>query len=323
MLVEVKEVRKFFPVPQAFLATLRRQPAPQVRAVDGVSLAVEEGETLGLVGESGSGKSTLGRVILNLHPATAGEVLFDGQPVGRWSRGGAEQFRRQAQIIFQNPYSSLNPRKTVRQSLEVPLGRRGLRGAAARDRARELLERVGLGDRYLDAYPHQMSGGQRQRVAVARAIAMEPRFIVADEPVSALDVSVQAQIIHLLEDLRRDLGLTYLFISHDLSVVYHLCNRVAVMYLGRLVEVAGTDELFNHPAHPYTRALLSAAPQLDREARQQRILLQGGIPNPLAPPAGCYFHPRCPAERQRKCDGARPELVAIAPGHQVACRLYA
>lgn len=322
MLVEVKDVRKFFPVPQPFLASLRRQPAPQVRAVDGVSLAIGEGETLGLVGESGSGKSTLGRVILNLHPATSGEVLFAGQPVGRWSRGGAEQFRRQAQIIFQNPYSSLNPRKTVRQILAVPLGRRGLHGAAMREKARELLERVGLGARYLDAYPHQMSGGQRQRVAVARAIAMEPRFIVADEPVSALDVSVQAQIIHLLEALRRDLGLTYLFISHDLSVVYHLCNRVAVMYLGRLVEVADTDELFRHPAHPYTQALLSAAPQLDRAARRQRILLQGSVPNPLAPPAGCHFHPRCPAERRRECGVVRPEMVEIAPGHQVACHLY-
>ncbi|MFO7273414.1 MAG: ATP-binding cassette domain-containing protein [Bacillota bacterium] len=319
-LLEVTDLYKHFVLPRSFLSRLLTGGGHRVvHAVNGVSFALNEGETLGLVGESGSGKSTLGRTILRLHEPTRGSVRFAGQDVFRLDGAALRRFRQQAQIVFQNPYASLNPRKTVRQILYVPLA---LRGVPKRERPAEaaaLMERVGLSPRHLDRYPHQFSGGQRQRIGIARALAMQPRLIVADEPVSALDVSVQAQIINLLEDLQQELKLTYLFISHDLSVVRHLSTRVAVMYLGQIVEIGPTEPLFAEPLHPYTRALLSAAP--GRGARE-RIILQGAPPSPLDPPPGCPFHPRCPAVMGDVCRTVRPVPVAQGPGRWVACHLY-
>lgn len=322
-ILEIKNLSTYFPMERSLWdQVVLRRPPLIVRAVDGVDLHIRRGEVLSLVGESGSGKSTLGRTLVQLVRPNSGEVLFEGCPIDMRTRAARDSFRHQVQMVFQNPYSSLNPRKRVDQILGVALARAGVPAASRRDQAARLLQQVGMTAEYLDSYPHQMSGGQRQRVAIARALAMKPSLIVADEPVSALDVSVQAQILKLLQDLQRQMNLTYLFITHDLSVVYHLSNRVAVMYLGRVVELADTDPLFVDPLHPYTEALLSAAPSIDRPEGAERIILQGGIPSPLSPPDGCQFHPRCPKMAGDVCRTVRPRLREATPGRFVACHLH-
>jgi oligopeptide transport system ATP-binding protein len=294
-----------------------------VRAVDGVSFEVRRGETLGLVGESGSGKTTVGRTILQIYKPTAGSVVFDGVDL---TKLGAEQLRRRRrdfQMIFQDPYASLDPRAKVVDIVGEPLDVHGLaRGAARRQRVAELLEQVGLNPAFVSRYPHEFSGGQRQRIGIARALAASPRFVVCDEPISALDVSIQAQIINLLERLQEQLGLTYLFIAHDLAVVRHICDRVAVMYLGKIVEVAPRVDIYERPRHPYTKALLSAAPVPDPkiERARERIILTGDVPSPINPPAGCRFHPRCPFAQPR-CGQEEPLLEAEGE-HQVACHFW-
>ena len=316
-LLSIRRLAKHFPVRTGLFG----RATGQVRAVDGVSLDVGHGETLGIVGESGCGKTTLGRTILRLIEPTDGDIRFDGVDV-RALRGKAlRTMRRSMQIIFQDPFSSLNPRMTigatVREGLTV---HRLAEGAAADQRVRQLLEEVGLRGEYASRYPHEFSGGQRQRVGIARALAVEPKFIVCDEPVSALDVSVQAQVINLLMDLQRDRGLAYLFIAHDLSVVEHMATRVAVMYLGRIVEFASAADLYREPLMPYTQALLSAVPVPDPVTRRRRIVLAGDVPSPANPPSGCVFHPRChhPA-RDAACAAIVPPLEEKAPGHWVAC----
>jgi oligopeptide transport system ATP-binding protein len=294
-----------------------------VRAVDGVSFGIRPGETLGLVGESGCGKTTTGRCILQLERPTSGEIVFEGRDLTKLTQDELRSARRRMQVIFQDPYSSLNPRMTVGQIIAEPLQVHGIvpdRGKREA-RVRELLSHVGL-PQHARRYPHQLSGGQRQRVGVARALAMEPALIVCDEPVSALDVSIQAQIINLLEDLQRELGLTYLFVAHDLSVVRHISDRIAVMYLGKIVELATRQALYEDPLHPYTRALLSAVPIPDPEleARREHIVLRGEVPSALNPPAGCVFHPRCPIAVDR-CRTEVPALREIRPGHWAACLL--
>jgi oligopeptide/dipeptide ABC transporter ATP-binding protein len=293
-----------------------------LKAVAGVDLEIAPGETLGLVGESGSGKSTLGRLILKLLDPTAGRVLFDGRDLATLTRKELRLLRRQMQLVFQDPYSSLNPRMRVRaivgEGLEI---HKLARGAAKQARIVELLEMVGLGAEALDRYPHEFSGGQRQRIGIARALAVNPRFLVLDEPVSALDVSIQAQIINLLQDLQERLNLTYLFIAHDLRVVEHISRRVAIMYLGKLVEVADRDEIYLHAHHPYTRALLSAVPTIDAAGRPARIKLPGEVPSPLNPPPGCSFHPRCPYAKDI-CRTVEPRLETGKGGHAVACHVF-
>ena len=322
-LVEVRDLKKHFPVTRGIVF---RRAVGQVKAIDGVSFTIRKGEALGLVGESGCGKSTVARCLLKLMPPTAGSIRFDGADLGAMDKAATLAFRRRMQAIFQDPYSSLNPRMKVREIVGEPIYLHG-RAASSAERERqiaEVLELCGLPRRLADRYPHEMSGGQRQRVGIARALALRPECIVCDEPVSALDVSIQAQIINLLEDLRNELGLTYLFIGHDLSVVRHLCQRVAVMYLGRLVEIADTDELFDHPMHPYTRALLAAVPEPDPVAERAREhqVLPGEVPSPLDPPAGCVFHPRCRLA-EAACRERTPPLLEPRQGHFVACPVVA
>jgi len=290
-----------------------------VRAVDDVSFDIAPGEVLGLVGESGSGKSTIGRTLLKLIEPSAGSILFEGVDLATLSARAMQPYRRRLQIIFQDPYASLNPRRRVGDTLAEALATHGLHpGAARAKRIAELLALVGLAPEHASRYPHEFSGGQRQRIGIARALAVEPRFIVADEPVSALDVSIQAQVINLLSDLRERFGLTMLFISHDLDVVEYLCDRIVVLYLGKVMEVAGAGDLYRSPQHPYTEALLEASPRPDPEARRARRLLQGDIPSPVDPPSGCVFHTRCPYA-VAACAATVPPLREVAPGRFKAC----
>ncbi len=315
-LIEVRHLRTWFPAQGGLLSRVQ----DHVKAVDDVSFDVERGEVLGLVGESGSGKTTVGRSLLRLVEPTGGSIRFDGLDVIGLSRAGLRAFRRRAQIIFQDPFASLNPRMTVAEIVGEALVIHGLaRGARARtERVGELLAMVGLAPEHMARYPHEFSGGQRQRIGIARALAVEPEFIVADEPVSALDVSIQAQVVNLMRDLKARLGLTLLFITHDLALVEYISTRVAVMYLGRLMEVAPAAELCRNPRHPYTEALLSAVPIPDPKARRDRIVLKGDIPSPINPPSGCVFRTRCPYALPA-CAERVPELREVAPGHRKAC----
>lgn len=320
VLLQVRDLVKYFPI---LRGTLIQRQVGAVKAVDGISFDIFRGETLGLVGESGCGKSTAGRTILQLYRPTSGSVIFEGVDLVKLKGEELRKMRRRMQMIFQDPYASLNPRMTVGQIISEPLVIHGAaNGKEAQERAEELLRLVGLNPAYTNRYPHEFSGGQRQRVGVARALALEPAFIVCDEPISALDVSVQAQVVNLLEDLQSQMGLTYLFIAHDLSMVRHISSRIAVMYLGVIVELADRHELYNHPLHPYTQALLSAVPIPDPviEARRQRIILKGDVPSPINPPSGCRFRTRCPLA-DTICAEQRPEFREVQSGHWVACHM--
>ncbi len=318
ILVEVKNLKKHFPIKSGIL--FQREVAA-VKAVDGVSFHIYEGETLGLVGESGCGKSTTGRTILQLYRATDGSVKFEGQELTELKGEQLRRMRRRMQMVFQDPYASLNPRMSVGRIVAEPLVVHGIGTKREREeRVAELLELVGLNPYFVRRYPHEFSGGQRQRIGLARSLALNPKFIVADEPISALDVSIQAQVVNLLQQLQHDLGLTYLFIAHDLSMVRHLCDRVAVMYLGKIVEIAESEELYTNPLHPYTQALLSAVPVPDPkvEEKRQRIILKGDVPSPINPPKGCNFNTRCPVSVD-VCYDQDPELIEVLPEHWVAC----
>jgi oligopeptide transport system ATP-binding protein len=317
-LLEIRNLKKHFPVGQALFS--RNKGA--VKAVDGVNLTVEQGETLGLVGESGCGKSTLGRAILRLIEPTSGEVFFEGKNLLAMSQRELRDMRRQMQIIFQDPYASLNPRMRVGDIVGEGLEIHKLaKGKAKRDRVIELLRQVGLREDHYGRYPHEFSGGQRQRIGIARALGVSPKFIVCDEPVSSLDVSIQAQIINLLQELQEKMHLTYLFISHDLRVVEHISHRVAIMYLGKVVEIAQSETIYRDAKHPYTRALLSSVPMPDMDRKKERVLLQGDVPSPVNPPSGCTFHPRC-AYREAICDQMEPPLDFDADSHGVACHVF-
>jgi len=318
-LLDVRGLRMHFPVVEGIIS---RRKIGEVKAVDGIDFTMQRGETLGLVGESGCGKTTTGRCILRLERPTEGAIIYDGTDIATLAQKDLRALRRRIQVVFQDPYSSLNPRMKVGDIIGEPMKVHGIEPDVAKrsTRVRELLHICGLNPRFVDRYPHEMSGGQRQRIGIARALALEPEFIVCDEAVSALDVSIQAQVINLLEDLREQFHLTYLFIAHDLSVVRHICHRVAVMYLGRIVELANADELFGHPLHPYTQALLAAVPVPDPTVETARTFrpVQGEVPSPINPPSGCVFHPRCPAA-VAGCRSARPAMRELRPGHFVAC----
>lgn len=316
VLVKVENLTKAFPIKGGLLS----REIASVKAVAGVSFEIKKGETLGLVGESGCGKSTLGRCIIRLLEPTSGKIIYKGEDVTAWKGEKLRALRRSMQIIFQDPYASLNPRMTVGSIISEPLTIHNLFDSKKdrEDRVKQLIELVGLRAEAVNRYPHEFSGGQRQRIGIARALAVDPDFIVCDEPVSALDVSIQAQVINLLMDLQQKLGLTYLFIAHDLKVVEHISNRVAVMYLGRVAELAPADELYYHPTHPYTQALLSAIPVPDPNAKHDRIILHGDVPSPINPPNGCYFHPRC-SKAGEGCNEFRPELRVTRPEHFTAC----
>ena len=318
VLLEVRDLVKHFPIRQGIIFA---KQVGAVQAVDGVTFNVHKGETLGLVGESGCGKTTAGRCILRLIEPTSGEVVFDGKSVPSLPKDELRELRKEMQIIFQDPYGSLNPRMTVGDIIGEPLHiHRLARGAAKEKRVREILEVVGLSAFHARRFPHEFSGGQRQRIGIARALAVDPRLIICDEPVSALDVSIQAQVINLLQDLQREFDLTYLFIAHDLSVVKHISDRVAVMYLGKIVELTGKHELYHNPKHPYTQALLSAIPEADPTIKKERILLKGDVPSPINPPKGCRFHTRCPKVMDI-CKIQEPEFVDSGDSHFVACHL--
>ena len=321
IILEAKNLKMYFPVGSGFLS---RKPVGYVKAVDDVNFTVKRGETLGLVGESGCGKTTTGRCILQLYKPTAGQVVFDGQDLTSMNTKTMRGMRREMQVIFQDPYSSLNPRMTAGNIIGEPLIVHGLvaNKTEYRDKVADLLTNVGLNPYMADRFPHEFSGGQRQRIGVARALSVSPKFIVADEPVSALDVSIQAQIINLLEDLQEQFNLTYLFIAHDLSVVRHISDRVGVMYLGHLVEMAERNEIYRNPIHPYTKALLSAVPIPDPvlDAQRERVLLTGEVPSPLNPPSGCVFHPRCPVANDT-CSQILPDLREVETNHYSACIL--
>ena len=321
VLLEVKDLKMYFPVSSGMLF---QRTVAYVKAVDGLSFTVKRGETLGLVGESGCGKTTTGRCILQLYKPTGGQVIFEGQDLTQLKTKQMRAMRREMQVIFQDPYSSLNPRMTAGNIIGEPLIVHGLVNGKAeyREKVADLLQNVGLNPYMADRFPHEFSGGQRQRIGVARALSVSPKFIVADEPVSALDVSIQAQIINLLEDLQEQFNLTYLFIAHDLSVVRHISDRVGVMYLGHMVEMAERNEIYRNPVHPYTKALLSAVPIPDPvlDAQRERVLLTGEVPSPLNPPSGCVFHPRCPVAND-DCSRVIPELREVEPDHHAACLL--
>lgn len=334
-LIEVRRLKKHFKLRPSWLAkALAGAKTQTVHAVDGVDIKIYPQETVGLVGESGSGKTTMGRVMTRLYRQTSGEIMFQGKPlIGdqvlvEQDRFGNPQdpvqakFYRLAQIIFQNPYSSLNPRKTIRDILSTPLRHRGIKDELEREEiTKQLLLRVGLSERHINSYPHQFSGGQRQRIGIARAVAMHPRFIVADEPVSSLDVSIQAQVINLLEELQDEYNFTYLFIAHDLSVIYYISDRVGVMYLGKIMEIGPTQEVFRNAYHPYTQALLAAIPRVNKAARTERKILTGDVPSPINPPTGCPFHPRCFAKVGRICEAEMPPFFQVGE-QQVACWIY-
>lgn len=316
-LLEVQNLKKYFPINRGFLGRTQRI----LKAVDDLSFSIAYGETLGLVGESGCGKTTVGRTIIRLYEPTDGKIIIDGEDISSLPESQLLPYRRKMQMIFQDPYSSLNPRMTVTEIIREPLEIHKIaQGKEAQDRIDELLSMVGLNKEHANRFPHEFSGGQRQRIGIARALAVEPKFIICDEPISALDVSIQAQVINLLEELQERLGLTYLFITHDLSMVKHISNRIAVMYLGKLVEIAKSQALYQDPLHPYTQALLAAVPIADPklEASRQRILLEGDVPSPVDPPPGCRFRTRCPIAR-KECSQLEPELKDVGNGHWVAC----
>ena len=318
VLLEVRNLKTYFPVKRKSL----REEKKVVKAVDDLSIEIYQGETLGIVGESGSGKSTLGRTILKLNEPTSGEIIFKGEPIQQLSGRALQQFRNQMQMVFQDPYSSLNPRMRIGEIIEEPMKLQlSLTKQERKNRVKELLEKVGLRDDAINKFPHEFSGGQRQRIGIARALAINPAFIIADEPVSALDVSVQSQVLNVMLDLQDDLGLTYLFISHDLGVVKHISDRVAVMYLGRIVEVGEKKALYDNPLHPYTQALLASIPVVDFEKKRDSEPLKGDLPSPMDPPVGCVFHTRCP-KAMPICSEKRPELTGINGHQKVACFLY-
>jgi oligopeptide transport system ATP-binding protein len=317
-LLKVENLKKYFPIKKGVLGRV----AGQIKAVDDISFYVNEGETLGIVGESGCGKSTTGRMLLRLLEPTEGTVEFDGKDITTLSAEEMRKTRRDIQMVFQDPYASLNPRHTIEKILGEPLLVHGMKSARERNaKIREFLEVVGLSDFHAKRYPHQFSGGQRQRIGIARALMTNPKLIIADEPVSALDVSIQAQVLNLMQDLQKEFNLTYIFIAHDLGVVRHISDRVGVMYLGKMVEVSESEDLYAKPLHPYTQALLSAVPVPDPDYVKQEVFLEGDIPNPANPPTGCTFHTRCPFKMDI-CTRDIPKLIEVEEGHSVACHLY-